>query len=196
MLSLHTPVRSDYYSSQMGQEEYAVPVEVLLGSGDAGGALDASEDVGPREDSRQTSELAGEAVLGLPEQARSEPVGVERHVLRTDVTPQGGSFSGFVTHYGTSYHGLPMGGCSTGRRYDSGDATIAATPWNSASGRQFACGTVLRVSGYSGTIDVTIVDVCPGCSWSPTLDLSEAGIESVCFGAGSCRVDIAVVGLP
>lgn len=105
--------------------------------------------------------------------------------LRDPGLSGGTSFT--VTHYGASYNGSPLG--CTGRLYSSGDPSIVATAWRPDGSRTFPCGTVLRLSGPSGTILGVVQDACPGCGWYH-LDLSEAGILAVCGGYGTCTVQV------
>jgi hypothetical protein len=105
---------------------------------------------------------------------------------------------GRATHYGVGYEtgescghpGTPCGLGCTGEPYRSGDASIVAV--GAVLNAVAPCGTPIQVCGAAGCIDGVRVDSCGGCTgyW---VDLSEAGIESVCgVGAGSCDVTIAV----
>jgi hypothetical protein len=114
----------------------------------------------------------------------------------------GVAVQGFATHYcnpqvdgscidsgGRNYEGRRMG-CS-GAPYRSADASIVAV--GPERYREWPCGTALRVSGPAGSIVVVRQDACPGCS-ANHVDLSEAGIETVCgLGAGRCAVLIEVL---
>lgn len=99
-----------------------------------------------------------------------------------------GEINGWVTHYGTSFQGRPMG---CGGTYESNDPTIAAVAFPSRN-TEWPCGTVLEVEGPAGTIRVVRRDSCPGCGHNH-IDLSEAGITSVCGGLGACSVRIRVL---
>lgn len=92
---------------------------------------------------------------------------------------------GYATHYGESYEGAPLG---CGGTYHSADPTIVAV--GPAQYGLMPCGTQLSVSGPAGSIAVTRLDSCPGCS-ATTFDLSEAGSEAVCgVPAHTCEVTV------
>lgn len=109
--------------------------------------------------------------------------------LEPIVTPVSPVFEGFVTHYGVSYNGSPMG--CTGLPYSSDNETIIAVgPMNSG---EWPCGTQLRVCGVAGCFVGVRQDSCPGCT-AYVLDLSEAGIALACGDqAHVCRVGIEEV---
>ncbi len=105
------------------------------------------------------------------------------------VTPISPVFQGLVTHYGVSYNGNPMG-CS-GELYSSENETIIAV--GPADYGEWPCGTNLRVCGPTGCVVGFRQDSCPGCGENH-LDLSEAGINTVCGDqAHVCRVGIEEV---
>lgn len=90
-----------------------------------------------------------------------------------------------ATHYGESYNGQQMG-CVGSGLYSSQNEHIIAVGYNSP----YECGDKLRVIGPIGSIDVWVVDTCPGCG-PYHVDLSEAGIGKVCgWGTDICEVTI------
>lgn len=92
---------------------------------------------------------------------------------------------GRVTRYGYSYEGLPMG---CGGTYRSADPYILAV--GPARYAEWPCGTVLRLTGPAGVLEVARTDSCPGCGPN-LLDLSEAGHARVCGAVGNnCQVTI------
>lgn len=96
-----------------------------------------------------------------------------------------GWIPGSVTHYGESFQGLPL---ACGGTYDTSNVEIAAVAFPSRNA-EWPCGTRLEVEGPEGTITVTRLDSCPGCGHNQ-LDLSEAGIRTVCGDLGRCEVKI------
>lgn len=102
------------------------------------------------------------------------------------VSPQPfGAYYGTATHYGESYNGLTMG---CGGTYWSTDPYILAV--GPAMYAEWPCGTVLRITGPAGSLDIARSDSCPGCSGA-NIDLSEAGQAIICGQVGSnCRVSI------
>ena len=100
---------------------------------------------------------------------------------------------GWATFYGPDYEGGTLG-CAGFGLYDSGDATIAASAYDEATGaRPYACGAQLEVCGPAGCAVVTVKDACPGCSVN-VMDLSDAANALVCGGpAHTCQVTIGVV---
>lgn len=94
---------------------------------------------------------------------------------------------GYVTHYGESYNGQTMG---CGGTYWSSDPYIVAV--SPARYSEWPCGTILRITGAAGQLDIPRTDSCPGCGPN-LLDLSEAGSEVVCGFVGNCPVTIEVI---
>jgi hypothetical protein len=105
------------------------------------------------------------------------------------ITAVGPVEPGIVTHYGVSYNGNRMG-CH-GTPYSSENETIIAV--GPADYGEWPCGTTLRVCGPTGCVVGFRQDSCPGCGPNH-LDLSEAGINTVCGDqAHVCRVQIEEV---
>jgi hypothetical protein len=139
---------------------------------------------------------AAEAVAPLPTLAPAAAIQVEPIVapvaafnVEPIVTAVSPVFRGFVTHYGVSYNGSPMG--CYGYPYTSENTTIIAV--GPVQDDVWPCGTQLRVCGPAGCIVGMRQDSCPGCT-SYGLDLSESGINLVCGDqAHVCRVGIEQV---
>lgn len=92
--------------------------------------------------------------------------------------------AGEVTHYGIGFQGSQMG-CPGSGRYDTNDTTIVAV--GPSQYWQWPCGTGFYISGPNGSIWATRQDSCPGCGTNH-LDLSEAGMLTVCGYLGRCSV--------
>lgn len=125
---------------------------------------------------------------------------IVEHSPMVEPAPIVESFVGTASHYHPRFEGGRLGcGFSPAMsqwqdgRYRAEDATIAATAWNRVDGRAFLCGTLLTVSGPSGTIVVESVDACPGCRVTD-IDLSQAGFLAVCgpLSIGRCAVEVRV----
>ena len=96
--------------------------------------------------------------------------------------------AGEVTHYGIGFQGSQMG-CPGSGVYDTNDTTIVAV--GPSQYQQWPCGTGFYISGPNGSIWATRQDSCPGCGTNH-LDLSEAGMLTVCGYLGRCPVWIEV----
>lgn len=101
--------------------------------------------------------------------------------------PESG-IEGIATAYGPSYNGLPLG-CGGGV-YSSDDTSIVAV--GPARYQKWPCGTSIRVCGAAGCIEGVRRDSCPGCG-ANHVDLSEAGLITVCGFYGTCSVEIEVL---
>lgn len=99
-----------------------------------------------------------------------------------------GTLNGWITHYGESYAGGPLG-CGVGI-YDPADPTIVAV--GPARYSDWPCGTRFRISGPAGSIIGVRVDACPGCG-ANHLDVSEAAAAAICGYVGNCEVTIEVL---
>jgi len=97
------------------------------------------------------------------------------------------AYYGTATHYGVQYQDSPQG-CPGTPAYDTNNPYILAV--GPAMYAEWPCGTVLRITGPAGSLDIARSDSCPGCSGA-NIDLSEAGQAIICGAVGAnCAVTI------
>jgi expansin (peptidoglycan-binding protein) len=101
------------------------------------------------------------------------------------------NFQGNATHYSVS---VGYTACGTMHSDDEFIAALNSAQFDSATTNgnpnlNSLCNTLVTVVGPKGSIEVKIVDKCPGCNYGD-LDLSEAAFKAVVGDLGIGRAKI------